>query len=178
MRTSILKTPKASELSPQVAARAPMQERTPRDAVIQVHIRTYTNDASAFVHTFPEQPMWQVQVVHAAVPSVTFDIVRSLGAFLAREHEADPEVPGSLADLYAACHVKLVVTDSHDPDGVGFVKWRVALYAAGAPGASVNCVVNLLDLLPLACADGDAALFLGSRGGVYRGCVGRLYGWR
>ena len=56
VRKSILKAPKASELSPQVAARASLQERTPREAVIQVQIRKYTDDASACVHTLPTQP--------------------------------------------------------------------------------------------------------------------------
>eukprot|EP00974_Lingulodinium_polyedra_P003866 363898-Lingulodinium_polyedra.AAC.1 len=74
VRKSFTKIPKASELSPQVVARASKKERAQRDAPIQVQIRKYTDDASIFVHAFPTEPMWQVQVVHEAVPSVTFDI--------------------------------------------------------------------------------------------------------
>eukprot|EP00974_Lingulodinium_polyedra_P094858 9193114-Lingulodinium_polyedra.AAC.1 len=89
--------------------------------------------------------MWQVQVIHDAVPSVTFDIVRNFNAFLAAQHAQNPAFPGTLAELYTACKIKLVITDGNDPDGVGFVQWRIAFYVAGLPGECVNFTVNLLD---------------------------------
>ena len=45
-----------------------------------------------------------------------------------------------------ACNLRyprLVVSDSTDPDGVGFVQWRVTFYAAGED----DCVMNALCLL-------------------------------
>ena len=89
--------------------------------------------------------MWQVQLVHDAIPSVTYDIVRYFNEFLARQHAENPRVPGSLADLYSTCDIKLVITDGNDPDDVGFVHWRKAFYVAGAAPQRVDFAINLLD---------------------------------
>ena len=43
----------------------------------------------------------------------------------------------------SAAGIRLVVADANDPDGVGFVQWRVAWYVGGEDGA---CVVNFLAL--------------------------------
>ena len=145
VRKSFLKSPKAADLKPQVQQRAAKKDRAQVDAPIHVQICRYTRDASLFVHTFPVEPMWQVQVVHDAIPSVTFDLVRQFNGFLAGQHAANPRIPGSLADLYSTCDIKLVLTDSNDPDGVGFVMWRVAFYVAGPAPERVDFTINLLD---------------------------------
>ena len=57
VRKSFLKGPKASDLKPQVLARAAKRERPQREAPIQVQIRKYTNNASIFVPAFPAEQM-------------------------------------------------------------------------------------------------------------------------
>ena len=87
-----------------------------REAPIRVEIRKYIRDASAFVQTFPAEPMWPVQVMHEANPSVTYDIVRCFNDFLAVQHAENHRVPGSPAVLDSSCHSKLVLTDGNDQD--------------------------------------------------------------
>eukprot|EP00974_Lingulodinium_polyedra_P008123 773544-Lingulodinium_polyedra.AAC.1 len=41
--------------------------------------------------------------------------------------------------------MKLVIIDDNDPDGVGFAKWRIALYVAGPAPERVDFAINLLD---------------------------------
>lgn len=144
VRKSFLKAPKAADLVPQVA-RTPQKTRVQRDAPIQVEIRKYTGDASLFSHTFPTEPMWQVQVVHTALPAVTYDLVRNMNDFLAEQHAVNQRIPASVAGLYADLHIKVVLTDGNDPDCVGFVPWRVAFYVAGSAPDRIDFIINLLD---------------------------------
>ena len=57
-----------------------------------------------------------------------------------KEHD---DFPKSLDDLGKA-GIRLVVADSNDPDGIGFVQWRVSFYVAGEDGSLLN-FFNLWD---------------------------------
>ena len=59
-----------------------------------------------------------------------FGIRESFSDFLREAHTKSEDVPQKLEDL-AASGIRLVITDKNDPDGVGFVQWRVAFYVAG-----------------------------------------------
>jgi hypothetical protein len=85
----------------------------------------------------------EVQLDHAARPSVLFNIRDSLSDFL-KEVSADKEgYPNSLESLLNKGGVKLVMSDKNDPDGAGFIQWRTSFYVAGAEG----CVKNFFLLL-------------------------------
>ena len=144
VRKTLLKAPRASDLSPQVKTRKPPSQPTAREAPIQVDVRRYTEDASYFVQTFPSDTMWQVQVVHDARPSVVYNIVRLFNEFLVETHATNDAVPGSLGTLFEQHHIKLVLTDKNDPDSVGFVQWRVAFYVAGT-ALNLRFALDLLD---------------------------------
>ena len=59
-----------------------------------------------------------------------------------REASAKVEgIPATVKELEDAVGVRLVVADRQDPDGVGFVQWRVAFYVAG----NLNNFLALLD---------------------------------
>ena len=118
--------------------------------------------------------LYQVQIDHAARPSVApgssffpvacvrdmlhrrcwywrmffgfpqvFGIRESFQDFLKDAGSKSEDVPQKLEDL-AASGIRLVITDKNDPDGVGFVQWRVAFYVAGGD-ASLGNFMCLLD---------------------------------
>ena len=72
-----------------------------------------------------------------------FGIRESFQDFLKDAGSKSEEVPQKLEDL-AASGIRLVITDKNDPDGVGFVQWRVAFYVAGRD-ASLGNFMCLLD---------------------------------
>ena len=72
-----------------------------------------------------------------------FGIRESFQDFLKDAGSKSEEVPQKLEDL-AASGIRLVITDKNDPDGVGFVQWRVAFYVAGGD-ASLGNFMCLLD---------------------------------
>ena len=79
---------------------------------------------------------------------VTCFTLRSFNDFLqqaARGGKSD-DFPKSLDDLSKA-GIRLVIADSNDPDGVGFVQWRVAFYVAGEDGSVLNFLSLFDDFL-------------------------------
>ena len=76
--------------------------------------------------------------------SQVFGIRESFQDFLKGAGAKSEDVPQKLEDL-AASGIRLVITDKNDPDGVGFVQWRVAFYVAGGD-ASLGNFMCLLDL--------------------------------
>jgi hypothetical protein len=69
--------------------------------------------------------------------------LRSFNEFLAEAAKETDDFPKTL-DEVAKAGIRLVVADSNDPDGVGFVQWRCAFYVAGADGSVMN-FMNLFD---------------------------------
>jgi hypothetical protein len=68
---------------------------------------------------------------------------RSFNEFLAEAGKDADNLPKSLDDLSKA-GIRLTLADATDPDGVGFVQWRVAFYVAGEDGSVLN-FFNLFD---------------------------------
>lgn len=68
-------------------------------------------------------------VLLQAQRSFTFQIRESLNEFLREQHAIDKQFPSSLQELEICAGIRLVVADRADPDDVGFVQWRTALYA-------------------------------------------------
>ena len=75
--------------------------------------------------------LYQVQVKHDANPSVIFDILSNFKDYLKRASASNPQIPSDLKSLTDQSFIKLVLTGADDPDGIGYVRWRVAFYIAG-----------------------------------------------
>ena len=54
-----------------------------------------------------------------------FDSISSWTEYLKAAKVDDPGIPASLADMQSQCGCKLVLSDASDPEGVGFVQWRL-----------------------------------------------------
>ena len=72
-----------------------------------------------------------------------FGIRESFSDFLKDAHTKSEDVPQKVEDL-AASGIRLAISDKNDPDGVGYVQWRVAFYVAGGD-ASLGNFMCLLD---------------------------------
>ena len=70
-------------------------------------------------------------------------IIRSFNEFLTEAGKGSDEFPKTLDEVSKA-GIRLVLADATDPDGVGFVQWRVAFYVAGEDGSVLN-FFNLFD---------------------------------
>ena len=88
--------------------------------------------------------VWQIQMEHAARPSVLFDQISAWGDFLKKAHAEDASTPASLSELTGQCGCKLVISDSSDPESVGFVQWRSAWYVAGDDTGAVDNMLSLI----------------------------------
>ena len=121
-------------------------QRLPEVAPINVVIYKVTDNAGDLWGKFEQTDakLWQVQMEHGARPSALFGIRRSFEDFLRSAHSDNDSIPTTLAELEKA-GVTLVLTDTEDPDGVGFIQWRTAWYVAGEEDA--RPVINFLLLL-------------------------------
>ena len=104
--------------------------KLPGEAVIELSVQPYTQKASDVVQSLPGEPLWQIQVKHDSRASVTSRILASFGSFLTHLHATDPNMPDSLQSLRSQ-GIILVITDVDDPDSIGWVPWRIAMYAFG-----------------------------------------------
>ena len=106
-----------------------------------VTIFPYTKDATTVWDACTKQgsTLWQVQMEHNARDSITVGFYESFAKFLQQAENA----PDSLNGL-AEAGIKLIVTDTSDPDQVGFIRWRTAFYVAGDVAALHN-FLYLLD---------------------------------
>lgn len=68
---------------------------------------------------------------------------RSFNEFLAEAGKDAEDFPKTLDEVSKA-GIRLTLADATDPDGVGFVQWRVAFYVAGGDGSVLN-FFNLFD---------------------------------
>ena len=75
---------------------------------------------------------------------MVFGIRESFGDFLKDASSKSEDVPAKIDDL-ASAGIRLVITDKADPDGVGYVQWRVAFYVAGQHEVALGNVMCLLD---------------------------------
>ncbi len=121
------KIPKASE----VTLLEPKPQRTaqrPGNAPVVLCVYKYSDDASD-IWEGKEGSLWQIQIEHEAKPSITFGIIDSFNNFL--RQAGNESLPTTLADLEQNAGIKVVITKD-DPEAVGFVRWRIAFYVAGA----------------------------------------------
>ena len=131
------KIPRAAECTlvekgpkPQTSAK-----RLPAHAPVTMCLYKVTDQACDVWNVFEDKPdvkLFQVQIEHAAKPSISFGLVDKFNSFLRTMHARDETIPASLTDLQQQAGIKLVVTDRQDPDNVGFQQWRVAFYIAGS----------------------------------------------
>ena len=134
---SILKVSALMEEGPQ----PPKIRKRQATAECAIAIFPYTKDATTIWDACTEQgsTLWQVQLEHNAMDSITVGFYESFGNFL--QHEESP--PNSVNGL-AEAGIKLIVTDATDPDQVGFIRWRAAFYVTGDVAALHN-FLHLLD---------------------------------
>ena len=122
-------------------------KRWPAHAPVMLCLYKVTDQACDVWNVFEDKPdvkLFQVQIEHAAKPSISFGIVDKFNSFLRTMHGRDETIPASLTDLQQKAGIKLVVTDRSDPDEIGFQQWRVAFYIAGSEIALKN-FLYLLD---------------------------------
>lgn len=127
------KLPRASEIT--LTEQKPRQTQAPRrlpaSAPVDVCLYQYTRVASDVWDLFAgkgDAPLYQVQISHAAQPSLTFAMLGSFNDFLTAAAAEDGAMPKTLKELEGAAGVKLVLADQADPEGAGFVPWRPAFY--------------------------------------------------
>ena len=143
---SVTAQPQTSKTVPEVSTlfevgpRPPKIRRREATAECAVAIYPYTKDAKTIWEacTAEKATLWQVQLEHNARDSITVGFYESFTKFLQQEESA----PDSINGLVEA-GIKLVLTDTSDPDRVGFIRWRAAFYVAG----DVAALHNLLHLL-------------------------------
>ena len=84
-------------------------------------------------------------VCHVLLPSDQSCVSarRSFNEFLAEAGKDAEDFPKTLDEVSKA-GIRLTLADATDPDGVGFVQWRVAFYVAGGDGSVLN-FFNLFD---------------------------------
>ncbi len=140
---NVKKIPKASEVIIEEGPR-PSQtlRRLPAAAPVVVTMYKVSDRVGDFIERFQDTdlPLWQVQVDHPAQRAITFAVRDSFNDFLAKSHVEDEAIPASLQELEQETGIRVVLTDRADPDGIGFIQWRVAFYIPG-------CLNNFLMLL-------------------------------
>lgn len=130
----------------------PLKRKTTKaDATVTIY--KYTDNASDFFEDVRcRKKLWQLQIQHEGRPSITFNIIRRLTAFLERKHLADEQYPQDLRSLWQKFQTKVVITPAADDDaGVGFVPFRVVFYFVELD--HVNAITNMLFFLDEFLAD-------------------------
>ena len=74
-----------------------------------------------------DEPLWQLQLSQDSARPLTYQFRDRFSDYL----RSTKDVPDTLQELQDECGIRLVVGDKNDPDDVGFVQWRPALYAVG-----------------------------------------------
>ena len=137
--------PKASQLT--VEQSRPAIQRKLASAPVVVCIYKVTDKAADAWSSITDTSaaLFQIQIDHAARPSVTFDIVRVFNDFLKDAHTENASVPPTVSDLSQQAGIRIVVTGTEDPEKLGsFVQWRTGFYVAGSE-ESLRNFVYLLD---------------------------------
>ena len=116
--------PKVSTLI-ELGPRPSKIRRREANAECAVAIYPYTKDAATIWEACTEQgaTLWQVQLEHNARDSITVGFYESFTKFLQQEESAPDSING-----LAEAGIKLLLTDTSDPDQVGFIRWRAAFY--------------------------------------------------
>ena len=110
---------KATDLIIEEGPRPPKSRRRQQSAECVVCIYLYSRDATT-VWENCKQPglmLWQVQLDHNARNSITVGFYESFTKFLQQEESAPDSIKG-----LAEAGIKLILTDTSDPDDVGFIR--------------------------------------------------------
>ena len=136
---SVATIPRVSALI-EIGPRPPKIRRREETAECVVAIFPYTKDAKTIwdACTVQGATLWQVQLEHNAKDSITVGFYESFTKFLQQEESAPDSING-LAEV----GIKLILTDTADPDHVGFIRWRAAFYVAGELAALHNFLYSL-----------------------------------
>ena len=105
------------------------QEKLSPNAAVIVVIHKVTDDAGFIWESYKggeAQPLWQIQISHPTPRPITFQFKDRFADFLKNYAEA----PNTLEELEEH-GIRVVVSDSNDPDDIGYVQWRPALYVVG-----------------------------------------------
>ncbi len=114
--------------------------RAPSVGPVTVVVRKYSDDGSRYVAEFaPEQAMYQLQMLHEAVPTILFELYKNLTAYAATL-KPHVEEEGRLKIIMDELCSRMIFTNGEDPQNVGFVHYRVAFYVSG----SMDTVKNFL----------------------------------
>ena len=129
------KVPKASEVTllEQAPRPQPSARNLPATAPVTVCMYKYTDQAGDVWEEFggSNVALWQVQIDHPVrARSLTYQMREGFNDYLRAAHGSDEALPKSVQELSARAGIRLVVSDSKDPEDVGFIQWRVAFYAA------------------------------------------------
>ena len=141
--------PKAGDLTIEDAEpqRAKFAKRVPVSAPLIICIYKVSDRAPDIFHNAPEDAgLYQIQFCHEARPSLLFDAMGSWNEFLRELNEDDDTVPASIQELQRL-FIKFVSTSSEDPDNIGMVPWRPALYVCGNEDNLKNALALVDDWL-------------------------------
>ena len=132
--------PKLSSLA--VTAPSPAIRKRPLSAPCTVVV--YLISEGAAEKWWDEVPpgcnLWQIQFEHDAADSITHNLYDKFTAFL----QGNDNTPDSIGELKKGL-LKLVITSGKDPDELGSVRWRAALYVAGKEIEDLYNGLMLLD---------------------------------
>ena len=129
------KVPRANELAFELGPKPSPVARDhhlPATAPVTVCMYKVTDQAGDVWEQFDGQnvALWQVQIDHPVrTRSVTFNMRDGFNDYLRAAHCSDDQLPKTVQDLATRAGIRLVITDSKDPEDIGFIHWRVAFYA-------------------------------------------------
>ena len=112
---------------------------------MMVFVQKYGGTGGTWNDLFvPEGSVYQLQIDHVAYPSILFRFLDSFREFITAEHASNAEFPDSLPKWEERYTSKVVLTSKGDPDGVGRVQWRLAIYVS--PNMEhVREIIKILD---------------------------------
>lgn len=135
------KIPKVSDLVIIQGPKPPVPLRA-SDGNIHVWIYKVCDDASYLWDDAKgvAEPLWQIQFQHDAPDSVCVNMYDKFSKFLSEGEN----YPNTLDELKHKALIKLVISGNDDPDNIGYLRYRTALYVVG-PETALKNALYLLD---------------------------------
>ena len=136
---ALRKVPKVSEMK--MMEKAPVATRATTSAPVVICVYKVSDNAGDLWAMYKDSntKLWQVQIEHDARPSISVSIVRQFDEYLKDNAKTTPGMPDSVQKLQQEAGIKLVLTNTEDPDSIGtFVQYRAAFYVAGEMESVVN----------------------------------------
>ena len=114
---------------------------------VLLSVLPYNDEATLYGNYFPEGPMSVIHCLHEQKPSVFWQFMTMLDAYITVRKEEDPEFPEDRNMLEVAMQCKFVFTKAQPVDEDRhclFKAWRVAIYC-GSDAASVKQIIMFID---------------------------------